>query len=102
MWMASFDPFLPERRDVLPSMAISSAGVLISAATQATKQRRKAWASSVAKMSPKWSWLGVPSAKGRKRRSNPNFLSQKHAMSVKPSAPARTASNDKSRISSKG
>ena len=55
MWMASFDPFLPERRDVLPSMAINSAGVLVSAATQATKQRRKAWASSVAKMSPKWS-----------------------------------------------
>ena len=36
-------------------MAISSAGVLVSAATQATKQHRKAWAFSVAKKSPKWS-----------------------------------------------
>ncbi len=27
--MAPFAPFLPERRDVLPSMAMSSAGVLV-------------------------------------------------------------------------
>lgn len=39
MWIASFEPFFCyERRDVLPSTAMTSAGVFVSAATQATKQ----------------------------------------------------------------
>jgi hypothetical protein len=39
MWTASFEPFVwKERRDVLPSIAMTLAGVLVSAATQATKQ----------------------------------------------------------------
>jgi len=53
MWSGSFDPLPPERREVLPSMAITTAGVLVSAETRATKQRWKACASSVAKMSPR-------------------------------------------------
>jgi hypothetical protein len=54
MWTGSFDPFLPpERREVLPSMAMTSAGVLVSAETHETKQRWKASASSVAKISPR-------------------------------------------------
>src|SRR4051794_7093654 len=39
MWIAAFVPFLWARRSVLPSMAITSAGEPVSAATQATKQR---------------------------------------------------------------
>ena len=53
MWMASLAPLLPEFRKVLPSMAMSSTGVCISAPTQATKHRRNASASSVARMSPR-------------------------------------------------
>jgi hypothetical protein len=54
MWIGSFDPFFwYERRNVLPSMAMNSADVLVSAATQATKQRWNACASSVAKTSPR-------------------------------------------------
>src|SRR4051794_30730264 len=43
--------FWPERREVLPSMAITSAGVPTSEAIQATKQRWNASASTAAKMS---------------------------------------------------
>ena len=53
----------PERREVLPSMATTLRRTPISDDTQATKQRRNASASSVAKMSPRWSWAGVPSRK---------------------------------------
>ena len=45
--------FWPERREVLPSMAITPAGAPISEATQATKQRWNSSASSAAKMSPR-------------------------------------------------
>ena len=45
--------FWPERREVLPSMAITSAGVPTSEAIQATKQRWNASASTAAKMSPR-------------------------------------------------
>jgi DDE_Tnp_1-associated len=50
---ANGTPFVPERREVLPSMAISSTGVFVSAPTQATKHRRNAAGSREAKMSPK-------------------------------------------------
>ena len=96
--MASFDPFLPERRDVLPSMGDQLGrrlGQRRNPGHEATPERLGV---QVAKISPKWSWLGVPSANGRKRRNNPSFLSPKRTLSVKPSAPARTASNDKSRV----
>jgi hypothetical protein len=54
MWMGALPlDFWPERREVLPSMAITSAGVPTSAATQATKQRWNASASTAAKMSPR-------------------------------------------------
>ena len=50
MWMAS----LPlDRREVLPSMAITSVDTPVSDATQATKQRWNASASRVARMSPR-------------------------------------------------
>src|ERR1700685_3206329 len=68
VWIGSLPPFAPERREVLPSMAMSSTGVFVSAPTQAVKQRRNAAGSREAKMSPRWSWLGVPLAKGRNRR----------------------------------
>jgi len=54
MWIGSLEFFLePDRREVLASMAMTSAGVLTSVETQATKQLRKASASSVARMSPR-------------------------------------------------
>jgi hypothetical protein len=95
MWIGSLAFFFePERREVLPSMAMTSAAVLISAETQATKRRRKASASSVAKMSPRWSCVGVPLAKRRKRRSSASFFSPKRAMSVKVSALALLDTSD--------
>jgi len=42
-----------DRREVFPSIAITSADVPVSDATQATKQRWNAAASSVAKISPR-------------------------------------------------
>ena len=48
-----FEAFEPDRRTVLPSMATTSAGTPVCAATQATKQRSKASVSKVARMSPK-------------------------------------------------
>ena len=51
------------RRTVLPSMAITSADVLVSAAAHATKQRWNATGSSLARMMPNWSCEGVPLAK---------------------------------------
>ena len=64
IWIGALDFALaPDRRTVLPSMAMTSTGVLVSAATQSTKQRWNASASSVAKMSPSVSCGGVPSAK---------------------------------------
>ena len=54
MWIAALAPFFwYDRREVLPSIAITSAGVPVSAATQATKQRWNCAASSVAKISPR-------------------------------------------------
>ena len=42
MWIAAFALFFsPERRSVLPSIATTSSGAPISAATQSTKQRWK-------------------------------------------------------------
>ena len=64
----------PERRDVLPSMAITPSGVPVSAATQATKQRWNCSASRTARMSPRWSCAGVPFLNGRKRRRRSSFL----------------------------
>src|ERR1035437_5821331 len=55
-------------------MAMTSAGVLVSAATQATKQLWKAFASSVAKISPSRSCGGAPSVKGRNRRRSELLL----------------------------
>jgi len=62
----------PSSRACRRTMAMTSAGVLVSAApsasfarkacsAQATKQRWNACASSVAKISPRWSCAGVPS-----------------------------------------
>jgi hypothetical protein len=51
IWMGSFDPFFWYlRRKVLPSMAMTSPGVSVSAAAQMTKQRWNAPASCVATM----------------------------------------------------
>src|SRR5258708_27536671 len=61
IWIAAFPPFLWQApANVLPSMAITSADTPISLATQATKRRWNSAASSVAKMSPRWSCEGVP------------------------------------------
>jgi hypothetical protein len=53
IWIAVF-PFLlsADLRDVLPSMAMTSADTPVMLATQATKQRWNIVASSVAKISP--------------------------------------------------
>jgi hypothetical protein len=66
-------PFF-DRRDVLPSMAITSDGIPVSAATHAMKHRWNCLASSVARMSPRWSWEGVPSRNGRNRRNSSSFF----------------------------
>ena len=50
MWMAAL-PVLLDRRTVLPSMAITPAGMPVKAATQATKQRWNWSASSTARIS---------------------------------------------------
>ena len=50
-----------DRRTVLPSMAITLSGRPVLAATQATKQRWNATSFKVAKMSPRWSGVGMPS-----------------------------------------
>src|SRR5271163_2786992 len=58
MWIGPLGSFFflevfePDRRTVLPSMATTSAGTPVCAATHATKQRSKASVSSVARMSP--------------------------------------------------
>jgi transposase len=54
------------------------------------------------RMSPRWSWAGVPSANGQKRRKKASFLSPNRAMSVIVSAPASTASRQSKRTSSSG
>src|SRR5271154_4107439 len=83
MWIAAFAPFLwAEPRNVLPSMAITSADTPISLATQATKRRWNSVASSVAKMSPRWSCDGVPSRNGRNRRRNAIFFSPNRAIYI--------------------
>src|SRR5215469_5972531 len=101
IWIASCAPFF-DRRDVLPSMAITSDGIPVSAATHATKQRWNCLASSVASMSPRWSWEGVPSRNGRNRRNSSSFFSPNRAMSVIASDPASTARRHKSNTSSSG
>ena len=54
MWIAGVQPFFrPDRREVLPSMAITPSGAPVSAATQATKQLWNCSASSIARMSPR-------------------------------------------------
>ena len=54
MWTGAWASFLaPERRSVLPSMAITSLGAPVSAATQFTKQRWNCAASSTDRMSPR-------------------------------------------------
>src|SRR6516165_771205 len=96
MWIAAFAPFLlAEPRNVLPSMATTSADTPISLATQATKRRWNSALSSVAKMSPRWSCDGVPSRNGRNRRRNAIFFWPNRAISTKVSAPASTASKHK-------
>src|SRR5271170_7395795 len=108
MWIGPLGSFFflevfePDRRRVLPSTGISSAGTPVSAATQATKQRPNASGSSVARMSPRWSCAGVPSSKGRKRLRKASLCRPNLAMSVIVSAPATTASRHNSKISSSG
>jgi len=81
MWSGGVPRLLsPDRREVLPLMAITSratisAGAPVSEAIQATKQRWNASASSEARMAPRWSWAGVSSRNGRKRRRSASFLS---------------------------
>jgi len=75
MWIAAFAPFLwAEPRNVLPSMATTSADTPINLATQATKRRWNSLASSVAKMSPRWSCDGVPSRNGKKPAQKRDLL----------------------------
>src|SRR5712664_3202416 len=101
MWIAAFPPLLwEEPRNVLPSMAITSADTPISLATQATKRRWNSVASSVAKMSPRWSCDGVPSRNGRNRRRSSIFFWPNRAISTNVSAPASTASRHNSSTSS--
>jgi len=53
MWIGALPAFLsPDRRTVLPSMAITPASTPVNAATQATKQHWKCSASREAKISP--------------------------------------------------
>ena len=53
MWIGAWLSLLrPDRRTVLPSIAITPAGTPVTEATQATKQRWNCSASRVAKMSP--------------------------------------------------
>jgi len=62
---------------------MTPAGMPVTAATQATKQRWNWAASRAVKISPTRSCGGVPSLNGRKRRSRGSFFSPKRAMSVK-------------------
>src|SRR6201987_5473500 len=101
IWIASCAPFF-DRRDVLPSMAITSDGMPVSPATHATKHRWNCSASSVARMSPRWSWEGVPSPNGRNRRNSSIFFSPNRAMSVIASDPASTARRHRNNTSSSG
>ncbi len=87
---------LAERRDVLPSMAMSSAGVWSTPPprprSNAGSLERRAWRRY------RRDDRGSASRRregGRKRRSKPSSFSPNRAMSVKPSAPARTARSDK-------
>jgi hypothetical protein len=103
MWIGAMSPVLrPDRRTVLPSIAMTPSGRPVTEATQATKQCWNCSASSVAKMSPIRSCGGVPSLKGRKRRSRASFFSPKRAMSVKVSAPASVPNNASNSTSSSG
>ena len=103
MWIGAMSPVLrPDRRTVLPSIAMTPSGMPVTEATQATKQCWNCSASSVAKMSPIRSCGGVPSLKGRKRRSRASFFSPKRAMSVKVSAPASVPNNASNSTSSSG
>src|SRR6476469_7823161 len=81
MWIAA-RPLLVDRREVLPSIAITPSGMPVRALTQAAKQVWNCPVSNVARISPRWSCTGVPAAKGRKRRSNANFLCPNRAMKV--------------------
>jgi hypothetical protein len=83
-------------------MTITSADVPVNAATQSTKQRWNFSASSVAKISPRWSCEGVPSRNGRNRRRRSSFFWPNQAMSTNVSAPASIASRHNSRFSSSG
>ena len=62
---------------------MTSAGALVSAATQATKQRWNASASSVGKNIAEMIVRGRAFAKGRNRRRNSIFFSPNRAMSTK-------------------
>jgi hypothetical protein len=83
MWIGALLSVLPpDRRTVFPSIAITPAEMPVTEATQATKQRSNCSASRVAKISPTRSCGGVPSRKGRKRRSRVSFFSPNMATSV--------------------
>jgi hypothetical protein len=58
-------------------MAMADAAAPIRAAIQETKQRWNASASSAARMSPRWSWAGVPCANGRNLRRKPGNVTNR-------------------------
>ena len=84
-------------------MAITPAGMPVSAATQATKQR---WNASASRAGEDVAEVVVRRRAVRERAEAPqedgSFFSPKRAMSVKVSAPASTASRARSSTSSSG
>ena len=60
--------FAPDRREVLPSMAMTSSGALVSAPTQVTKQFRKAFRVEGARISPSDCGSACRRRNGKKRR----------------------------------
>ena len=80
---------LPSRARVPPGRCPSVSGT--TAPTQVRKQRWNAAGSSRAKTRPKVSWLGIPSGRARKVRSQATFARPNVATATRPSAPQSTA-----------
>ena len=83
-------------------MATISGSLSHKLATHSLKQAAKRSPSSALTMSLSVSWLGMPSAKDRKRRKNPWLTMPQRRISTKSSAPARVPHSTKSRTSGKG
>lgn len=90
MWIgAGLSLLRPDRRTIMPSIAIAPAGLPVTEVTEATRQRRNDTPSRDAKLPAIGSCEGVPSRNARNRRNRDNYLSPNRAMPVNASAPAR-------------